>query len=63
VGRTIAIKLRFDKFRTVTRDTTIEHPTADAALIRHHAGQGLKRVDLSRRIRLLGVRVGKLIRK
>jgi DNA polymerase-4 len=60
VGRTIGIKLRFDNFRTVTRDTTIEHSTADAALIRHHAGQGLKRVDLSRRIRLLGVRVGKL---
>jgi len=62
VGRTIGIKLRFDNFRSVTRDTTIDVPTADAATIRHHAGQGLKRVDLSRRIRLLGVRVGKLAR-
>jgi DNA polymerase-4 len=59
-GRTIGIKLRFDNFHTVTRDTTIEISTADAAEIRHHAGQGLKRVDLTRRIRLLGVRVGKL---
>jgi DNA polymerase-4 len=62
VGRTIGIKLRFDNFQAVTRDTTIEIPTADAATIRHQAGQGLKRVDLSRRIRLLGVRVGKLAR-
>jgi DNA polymerase-4 len=60
VGRTIGIKLRFDNFQSVTRDTTIENATADAVAIRHHAGQGLKRVDLSRRIRLLGVRVGKL---
>jgi len=61
-GRTIGIKLRFDNFRTVTRDTTIEAPVADAKAIRHQAGLNLKRVDLSRRIRLLGVRVGKLVR-
>ncbi len=60
VGRTIGIKLRFDNFRSVTRDTTIEQATADAQVIRRQAGLNLKRVDLSRRIRLLGVRVGKL---
>ena len=59
-GRTIGIKLRFDNFHSVTRDTTIDAPTADATTIRRYAGLGLKRVDLSRRIRLLGVRVGKL---
>jgi DNA polymerase-4 len=63
VGRTIGIKLRFDNFQTVTRDTTMAEHTADAAAIRRHAGLGLKRIDLSRRIRLLGVRVGKLARK
>jgi DNA polymerase IV len=62
VGRTIGVKLRFDNFQTVTRDTTIENPTADAGLIRRQAGLNLKRVDLSRRIRLLGVRVGKVAR-
>ena len=31
-------------------------------MIRRHAGLCLKRVDLSRRFRLLGVRVGKLLR-
>ena len=61
-GRTIGIKLRFDNFQSVTRDTTIEQPTADAAAIRRQAGLKLKRVDLSRRIRLLGVRVGKLVK-
>jgi DNA polymerase IV len=62
VGRTIGIKLRFDNFKAVTRDTTIDAPTADAQLIRRQAGLNLKRVDLTRRIRLLGVRVGKLER-
>jgi DNA polymerase-4 len=61
-GKTIGIKLRFDDFRIVTRDTTIADFTADAAVIRRHAGLSLKRVDLQRRLRLLGVRVGKLVK-
>ena len=39
---------------------TIEAHTADAAAIRRAAGQCLKRVDLTRRLRLLGVRAGAL---
>jgi len=62
VGRTIGIKLTYTDFRKVTRDLTIDQATADAAAIRRAAGQCLKRVDLSQRIRLLGVRVGKLSR-
>jgi DNA polymerase-4 len=62
VGRTIGIKLRFDDFKTVTRDMTIERPTDEAATIRLAAGLCLKRVDLARRIRLLGVRVSALRR-
>ncbi len=61
-GKTIGIKLRYDDFRTATRDCTIEHATADAATIRRVAGLCLKRVDLGRRLRLLGVRVGKLVK-
>jgi DNA polymerase-4 len=60
VGKTIGIKLRYDNFQIATRDQTIEHFTDDAKLIRRIAGQCLKRVDLTRRLRLLGVRVGKL---
>jgi DNA polymerase-4 len=56
----VGLKLRFDNFKTITRDCTIEEPTRDAALIRRAAGSCLKRVTLERRIRLLGVRMGSL---
>ncbi len=60
VGKTIGIKLRYDTFKSVTRDQTLAAFTADARLIRQTAGLCLKRVDLNRRLRLLGVRVGSL---
>ena len=59
-GRTIGIKLRYEDFQTATRDQTLALPTQDAATIRRAAGQCLKRVPLTKRLRLLGVRVGKL---
>ena len=59
-GRTIGVKLRYDTFATVTRVHTIAEPTQDAATIRRAAAECLKRVDLARRIRLIGVRVGGL---
>jgi DNA polymerase-4 len=61
-GKTIGIKLRFDNFQAVTRDQSLAEYTADAIQIRQTAGLCLKRVDLSRRIRLLGVRVGSLVK-
>jgi DNA polymerase-4 len=60
LGKTIGLKLRYDNFKTVTRDRTIPVPTQDAQAIRRAAGECLKRVPLDRRIRLLGVRVGTL---
>ncbi len=60
LGRTIGLKIRYDDFKTVTRDQTIPSPTQDARVIRRAAGECLKRVPLDRRIRLLGVRVGAL---
>lgn len=63
LGRTIGIKLRFDDFRTVTRDQTLPLPVDDAAAIRRAAGLCLKRVELTRRLRLLGVRVGNLSKR
>jgi DNA polymerase IV len=59
-GKTIGLKLRYDDFRTVTRDQTIAAPTQDARAIRRAAGECLQRVPLDRRIRLLGVRVSAL---
>ncbi|MDE3010809.1 MAG: DNA polymerase IV [Pseudomonadota bacterium] len=61
-GRTIGIKLRFDDFRTVTRDLTLHEVVADATAIRQAAGLCLKRVDLRRALRLIGVRVSALER-
>jgi len=61
-GRTIGIKLRFDDFKTVTRDLTLPRAVNDLPAIRRAAGQCLKRVDLTRHIRLLGVRAGTLVR-
>lgn len=59
-SRTIGIKLRFDDFKSVTRDLTLPAHTMDARAIRRAAGLCLKRVDLTRRLRLLGVRAGAL---
>ena len=59
-SKTIGIKLRFDDFKSVTRDLSLPAHTLDAATIRRAAGECLKRVDLSRRLRLLGVRAGAL---
>jgi DNA polymerase-4 len=61
-GKTIGIKLRYDDFKSITRDLTIDHYTADAKTIRHAAGQCLKRAPLDKKLRLLGVRAGALVR-
>ena len=63
VGKTIGIKLRYDNFQSVTRDQTLMDYTQQASDIRKYAGLSLKRVDLSRRLRLIGVRVGSLIKQ
>lgn len=60
IGRTVGIKLRFEDFRTVTRDLTVSSDLKKAQAIREAAGQCLKRVSFERKIRLLGVRVSNL---
>ena len=62
-GKTIGIKLRYANFKSVTRDQTQEFYTDNALTIRQVAGQCLKRVDLTQRLRLLGVRVGSLVKQ
>jgi DNA polymerase-4 len=61
-GKTIGIKLRYADFHSATRDHTLAQHTDDAATIRHAAGQCLKRVPLEQPLRLLGVRVGALVK-
>ncbi|WP_297324887.1 DNA polymerase IV [Nitrosomonas sp.] len=60
VGRTISIKLRFEDFRTITRDFTLTTHTADPAVIRRAAGECLRRVSLRKKLRLLGVKASAL---
>jgi DNA polymerase IV len=59
-GKTVGVKLRFDDFKIVSRDLSGTEYVQDAPTLRHRAGLCLTRVDLTRRLRLLGVRVGKL---
>lgn len=61
LGKSVSIKIKYADFRTVTRDIRLEEAVGSAHQIRHAARQCLKRVDLSRPFRLLGVRVGRLI--
>lgn len=60
-SRTIGIKLRYADFQAVTRDITLPACTIDAIEIRKAAGECLKRVPLTQRIRLLGVRASGLV--
>ena len=57
-----AVVASVDDFKSVTRDLTLPAHTLDARTIRRAAGECLKRVDLTRRLRLLGVRAGALAR-
>jgi DNA polymerase-4 len=66
-GRTIGVKLRYADFRIVTRDNSLPAATNDPRTIRKAAFAALARVApegrLARPIRLIGVRVGALVRK
>jgi DNA polymerase IV len=59
-GKTIGVKVKYEDFKTATRDHTINAAIDDAVSLRAAAGLALKRMPLEKRIRLLGVRVGSL---
>lgn len=63
VGRTVGIKLRFEDFHTVSRDSSLAELTDEPGAIRRAATECLKRIKLEKRIRLLGVRVSSLEKK
>lgn len=60
-SRTIGIKLRYSNFQAVTRDVTLPIGVSDGIEIRKAAGECLKRIPLTQRIRLLGVRASGLM--
>jgi DNA polymerase IV len=59
-ARTVTLKIRFDDFRTVTRACSLENATDSEEAIRKTAFASLKRIELTRRVRLIGVRVTNL---
>ncbi len=63
LAQCVGIKLRFEDFSTITRDQTLTLPIAAAADLREAARASLKRVTLDRKLRLLGIRAGSLVKK
>jgi DNA polymerase-4 len=59
-ARTVTIKVRFSDFETVTRATTVPHATDNDEEIRKAAFACLKRVELKKRVRLIGMRASHL---
>lgn len=59
-AKTVTIKLRFSDFRTFTRAKTIPDYTDSEEEIRKAAFACLKRIELNRRVRLVGVRSSNL---
>lgn len=59
-GRTVTVKVRFSDFKTHTRAKTLVVSTNLVDKIRMAAFDCLKRFELKKKVRLLGVRVGRL---
>ena len=59
-GKTVTVKVRFSDFETHTRAKTVFKPTDSEEEIRKAAFDCLKRFELKKNVRLIGVRVGGL---
>lgn len=59
-GKTITVKVRFSDFETHTRAKTIDKPANSADEIRAAAFDCLRRFELKKKVRLVGIRVGGL---
>ena len=60
VAQTISIKVKYASFKTATRDLTLDAPVQSAADLRHAAGLCAKRLDLTQKMRLLGIKAAGL---
>ena len=61
-ARTVGVKIRYDDFTRVTRDLSLNRPTANPSEIQQAALVCLERLAMRRRIRLLGVKASNLAR-
>jgi DNA polymerase-4 len=62
-ARTVATKIRFAGFRTVTRQATLPRPTAALATVRRAAEACLERIAPAEKVRLIGIRLSGLERR
>ena len=60
IGRTVTVKVRFSDFETHTRAKTLTEPTNAVDEIRTAAFDCLKRFELKKKVRLVGVKMGGL---
>ena len=59
-GRNVTVKVRFSDFKTVTRAKTLQETTDSLEEIRRAAFECLGRIEIKKKVRLVGVRVGRL---
>ena len=59
-GRTVSLKIRFNDFKTYTRAKTLSRHTDSEEEIRKAAFDCLGRIELKKKVRLIGVRVSHL---
>jgi DNA polymerase-4 len=59
-SRNVTVKIRFSDFQTQTRARTLPEPTDDLETLRREAFACLNRFELKKKVRLVGVRAGRL---
>ena len=59
-AKTVSIKIRFSEFQTLTRAKTMDDYTDSEEDLRKAAFACLKRIELNKRVRLIGVRASNL---
>lgn len=61
-AKNVTVKIRFSDFQTLTRAKTLDEPTDSLEIIRKTAFLCLNKFELKKKVRLVGVRAGGLIR-
>jgi DNA polymerase-4 len=59
-GKTVTVKVKFYDFKVVTRAKTLDNCTISLEEVRKAAFECLGRIELKKKVRLIGVRIGKL---
>jgi len=60
IGKTVTVKIRFSDFNTFMRAKTLDDFSDSLEIIRKAAFEALRRIELKKKVRLIGVRVSGL---